>query len=508
MNISSLTSFFFKKNKTLRVPDSLLVKRLKELSLQSNLQIYKDVTIYHHTESYEIPLMVLDNLRGLYIFESKEWTFDELKNADIQKAKQQETSKNTLAFENTHNIIRKKFNELIHNDGVPIFNYLLMENLNADEYEHLPLPFKELIPKEKVIFSDSLQADIFKKLQHASEENTKLPSIDDIVGTLLVQYAIMDEKNRIHVATQEQINYIDKEISPLETLNGSYASGKSSVLLLKAMVEIFHKRSQKIIIIKPTTLSCNILKKRLLEMVERAIVEIDLTLIEIITPLELINKHQDKLGRDSLDTLTIDEKLMNKSFNVADLIMCDDANIFSNDFISYLKHIQKKSKLLLVNSEVNPEELNFNNNFRLKNKSVKFHKINPHAKALHLIASLLKNESKNILVVSNSLSREKLKDDLEHFITKKPKILDSNIDLINQKHNDLTFCTYKDINALNVNHIILMDLCFTSKNEIEYAFNLSKISVDILYEEDCQEIKNLRSVYESSKERVGVESPA
>ena len=500
MNISSLTSFFFKKNKTLTIPDSILVKRLKSLSTQSNLRVYKDVNIYHHANSYKIPLMLLDDLRGLYIFETKEWTFDELKNADIQKATEQDSSTDTLAFDNTHAIIRKKFNELTHNDGVPIFNYLLMENLNANEYEHLNDSFKELLPKEKVIFSDSVQSDIFKKLQNASDENKNLPSANTVLGTLLVQYAILDSQNGIHLCSDEQKNFLDKELSKYEKLNGVGASGKSSLLLLKAINELFNDSSKKIIIIKPTVLSCDILKKKLLDIVEHAIIEIDLTSIEIITPLELINQHQDKLNRDRLHSLKIDNKLMTKSFKAVDLIMCDDANFFSNEFIAYLKHIQNKAKLVLVNPNDKQNEFQLNKNFREENRTTNFHKTNPHAKALHLISSLLNSGAKDVLVVSNSLSREKLNDDLESFIENKAKTLNSNVHLINQEDNKLSLCTYSDINGLSANHIILMDLCFTSKYEIEYAFNLSSISVDVLYEEDCQEIKNLRNIYESSKE--------
>jgi len=500
MNLSSITSFFSKKNKTLTVPDSILIKKLKNLSTQSNLLVFKDVTIYHHTNAYKIPLMVLDDLRGLYIFETKEWTFDELKNADIQKATEQDSSSDTLAFDNTHSIIRKKFNELTHSDGVPIFNYLLMENLNAKEYEHLDDSFKVLIPKEKVIFSDSLQSDIFEKLQDASAERKDLPSANTIIGTLLIQYAILDNKNEICICSNEQKNFIDKELGSYEELTGLSASGKSNLLLLKAIKELLNNPTQKILIIKPTILGCDILKRKLLDIVEHAIIEIDLTSIEILTPLELINQHQRRLGKDELLSLEIHNKLMNKTFPIADLIMCDDSNIFKYEFISYLKHIQKKSKLLLVNPDRKNEEFLLTKNFREENRTINFYKTNPHAKALHLISSLLNRGVNDILVVSNSLSREKLKDDLESFIKNRAKLLQSNVRLINQEENRLSLCTYSDINALSVNHIILMDLCFTSKDEIEYAFNLSNDSVHILYEEDCQEIKNLRNVYESSKE--------
>jgi len=317
---------------------------------------------------------------------------------------------------------------------------------------------------------------------------------------LLVQYAILDNENEISICSNEQKNFIDKELNSYEELTGVSASGKSNLLLLKAITELLNNTTQKILIIKPTVLGCDILKKKLLDIVEHAIIEIDLTSIEIVTPLELINQHQVRLGRDKLHSLEIDAKLMNKAFSVAELIMCDDANFFSFEFIAYLKHIQKKNKLLLVNPDKENREFLLSKNFKEESRTIHFHKTNPHAKALHLIASLLNRGETDILVVSNSLSREKLKDDLESFIENRAKILESSIHLINQEENRLSLCTYKDVNALSANHIILMDLCFTSKDEIEYAFNLSNTSVNVLYEEDCQEIKNLRNVYESSKE--------
>jgi len=44
-----------------------------------------------------------------------------------------------------------------------------------------------------------------------------------------------------------------------------------------------------------------------------------------------------------------------------------------------------------------------------------------------------------------------------------------------------------------------MDLCFTSENEIEYAFNLAHTSVDVVYEEECKEINELRNRYEQGQ---------
>ena len=466
--------------------------------MQSNLLVFKDVHIYHHASLYEIGLIVLDSLRGLYLFESKEWTYDELKNADIQKAQNQENSTDTLAFDNTQSIIRQKFNELTHNDGVPIFNYLLMENLNADEYEHLNDSFQELLPREKIIFSDSLQSDIFKKLQDASVERNDLASVDNIMGTLFVQYTILDHDNNLHFCSKEQRAFIDTPLEPLTYLNGVHGSGKSNLLLLKSLVETFHSKSKKIIIIKPTLLACDILKKQLLAIIEHAIIEVDLSAIEIITPLELLNRHLLKLKKETITHVEISEMLMKKAFSAADIIMCDDSDQLNGEFIAYLQHIQDKACLVLAQTPTDIQSLQLKTNYRAQHKKINFYQTNPHAKALQIIAKLVARKFKDIVVVSNSLSREKLKDDLASFINKEPHTLESSVPLINQDFNDLLLCNYTDINAIKANHIILMDLCFTSENEIEYAFNLSESTVDVLYEEDCQEIKELRNKYEQS----------
>ncbi|QSZ42492.1 hypothetical protein GJV85_10345 [Sulfurimonas aquatica] len=503
MKIPFIDSLFKKEIKPLSVPDSILVKKLKELSSQTDISLYKDMEIYHHTKSFHIPLMMLDASRGLYIFEAKDWTFDELKNANIQKAENQTSSHDTLAFQNRQDIIRKKFNELTHSDGIPIFNYLLMENLNADEYEHLNDSFKELLPREKIIFSDSSQGDILKKLHDASAPHKNLCNVNDTMGTLLTQYAILDDRLNLYLCSDEQISLIDQEIGKETIIKGSYGSGKSSVLLLKTVVELFNNPHKKILIIKPTVLACDILKKKLLDIIEHGIIEVDLTSVEILTPLELLNKHQAKLGRETLDNLDIDNKLMSKSFNVADIIMCDDADHFSTDFIEYLKHLQKKSQLLLIYTDT--QESDLNKEYRVARETISFHQTNPHAKALHIISTLLAKGEENIVLVSNSLSAQKLKDDLEDFIEYEPKIVDSSQHIINQSNINFIFCTYADLNELSAKHIILMDLCFTSENEIKYAFNLSTKSVHVLYEEDCQEINILKEYYESSKEprRVG-----
>jgi len=506
--IFSLFSYLFKKqNSTLHVPDSILVKKLKSLSKHSNIQVYSDVTIYHHSIAYKVPLIVLDPLRGLYLFEIKAWSYDDLKNSQIRKAHNQESSKKTLSFEKTHEIIRKRFNELLHNDGVPIFNYLIMENLSSNEYAHLSDSFKELLPFEKLIFNDSNDSDIFKKLQEASVESATLPSAHTILSTLFVQYAILDG-NKTHVATQEQIDFIHKELTSKSELLGLPQSGKSATLLLKALFYLLENPKVSIVIIKPTTLACNIFKKRLLDLTEYAIVDVNIGSIDVITPLELLNRHRKKMHKETYISLGfVDYKQMHKSFKLADIVLCDDGQLYNDDFLEYLSFIQKNRKLLIAKSIHQPNKLTLTKNFLNKEKSLEFIHTNPYAKTLQLLHKLTQNtKNESILIIAQETTLNNLlEEDLEHFLGVNIAKIDAQKSLIEQDFTQIGIGSYEDINALSVKHIIMLDLCFTPYSHIEYALNIATQSVYILYEEECPQILELKDSYESSQEQRRVE---
>ncbi|MBU0720677.1 hypothetical protein KJ877_05000 [bacterium] len=503
MNFSFLTSFFKEKKHTLQLPDSLLVKKLKQISKENNFLLYDNVTLYHHARSFFIPLIILDPNRGIYLFEYKDWSYDELKSATVEKSTNLDASQENLAFEKAHDFIKQKFNELSHNDGVEIFNFLLMENLNIGEYAHLDISFKELLPEHRVMFHDSSHEEILQKLKASKQATSSLPSPTDILSNLLIQYTIFDKNKNLHLCTKEQKHFIDSDIHDHQTLFARPKSGKTNTILLKAILEKLKNPDIRISIIEPTTLASDILKQKLINTVERGIVEVDITSIHIITPGELINKHLTKLNKSTLDgeAIHIDSTLMNKNFNIADLIICDDSDLLPNEFIAYLKHIQKKSDLLLISNQNNKNHTYvFEKSFVSKHRNTLFKQSNPHAKALQIISKLLEsNPSSDILVISDTLSKEKLNDDLEFFIRDKAVLLDSSKNLIDQNLNALLLSTYDQLSGVDAKYVLLMDLDSASDIQTDYAMNLADDTLYILYEDDSQKLQDLRNKYESNE---------
>ena len=481
MNLSSFISLFKKStSQTLFLSESLLVKKLKIVSKTNDFSIFENITIYHQAKNFFIPLLILSKKHGIFLFEYKAWSYDDLKNAKAQKANTQSTSNNTVAFEKSHQFIKRKFNELIHSDGIPISNYLLMQNLNLDQYRHLDSSFHELLPECRIMFNDSTESSILEKMMQNNEEIRENHDVSSAMSTLLIQYAIIDKNKNFHLASEEQMRFINAPLSSYEVLCGLSGSGKTSSILLKAILEKLKNPHFKIVIIKATNLACDILKKRLFDTLEHAIIDIDLKSIDILTPANYTYTSR-----------------------CYDLIICDDAWACPRSFIHELKILPKNKHVILVTCFTSSTaSFTFSKNFKNQYKNTFFYEANPYAKTLQIISTLLLTcKARDILVVGNQVDQCKLLDDLEYYIESKPTLLDGTQGLATQDLNKVLLASYNDINSMDVDFVILMDIASTNIRKIEYAFNLCHKSVYVLYKDESENLKHIRNNFENNEEQ-------
>jgi len=478
---------FLKKHNTLSTLKSLLIKKLHKISLHNNFRIYTDITLYDHNKSYTIALIILDEERGIYIFEAKDWSYDELKNSQLQKFKKQLI--NRLAFEKVQNIILSKLQNKIQGQNIPIFKFLLMENLNIAQYDYLDNSFHDILPKEIILFNDMTEENILKKLKDFSTLLTHKIDLTQVSITLFPQYSIKDaHSNTTYLCSEEQIELLDAQIKNHNTLNAPIGSGRTSILLLKSVIELFNNRKTHIVIIKPTPLASQRAYKQLSSILKQYHLEEDEVYIEILTPIQVVNRHLNKLGKKELNKkLEIDTALMNKKFYLADQIFCDDVDFIETTFIHYLIHIQKEKPLLFVSNQNYENIYRFTKSFRLDTQKMNFIVCEPYKKMIELVINILKNNSaKDIIIVTNNIIGIEI---LKHQI--------NTID--NYNTNEITISTYGDIYGLNAKFVLLMNSCIAPLKELAYSSYLAKEETYILYDEECEQINSLRKSYESSK---------
>ncbi len=476
MHKNFFSSLFSKSSQT-QEKYNLILDTIYSLKKHTNLIIYDNVDIFLHKNRQTLPLMIYDEQRGIFLFEIKDWSYEDLKNASLTKIEQAKQAQNTLSYTAMHQAVKNKLDEIIHTSNIPIHNYLLMTHLSSYEYQNLDDSLKKILLEKKVIFND-LDADaILKKLQKEPQNQNSYGSAEKIVGSLLTQYTLLDKENELFLANAEQKAFIDAPLKKFTIIQASPKSGLSSTLLLKAIFEILKNPSLKITLIKPTNFSRDILHRQLLEIIEHAIIEFDILSINILTPDEIETKKHSKLG---------------------DIIMCDDGILMQKEFIEHLKSLQGKHKIVLTNDKADEVTFSFQESYLLKEKNILFYETNPHAKALQLIDQLLKQkDSKELLIISNCDNRTKLIDDLKFFIKEEVKLFDSSIRLTFQELERLKLATYNDLNEITYNDAILLDIDEATNYELKYAINHAKESVHILYAEDSQNLRQLKEIYAS-----------
>jgi len=476
MNFNFFTSLFTKQTKKLnqKLPDNKLLQNIQNLCNRNGLTFYKNINIYHHSQSIFIPLIIIDPKRGIYLFEYKTWSFQELNRSKIKYAPSINNSENTLSYDKKQKFITRKYNEILHNDVVDIFNFLLIENLGYEEYDNLSSEVQKFLPYEKIIFNNSSNDEIIFKLNDTIDENTKIPNQDYIVANLLTQYLVLSPNNQVKLATKEQIDIIDNINYDIEVIYGHSHSGKTTTILLKALLLKLIYPKTDLIIIKPTTLSCDKFKVQLLKQIEYCIIDVDITSIKVITPSEF--------------------KKLNK---ISGYIFCDDTNLLEDDFINYLYSKTKSSSLTLVNpKKMHDKSTKLTINFADNKKNINFINANPIANAMQIISNYSNDENiKNILCISNNTNKIKLNEDLEYYVKDKALLLDSSKNLIDQEESNLILSDYENINTQQSDIVILLDIDEASEDKLAYAINLANEIVYIIYEQECDKITNLKKIF-------------
>jgi hypothetical protein len=161
--------------------------------------------------------------------------------------------------------------------------------------------------------------------------------------------------------------------------------------------------------------------------------------------------------------------------------------------------MQKDANLLLVNCETSHSEHRLTKKFSTAKKTINFHHSNKQAKALLLIAKLLKHsKAEDIFIISNAQTRKQLRDDLKDFIEEETSYLDATKHFMIQNSNSIVFLDTNGIDELNPKHLIALDLTLENKKFIEQSINKTSISVDIIYETRNDFLILLKEKYESN----------
>jgi len=454
---------------------------------------FKSIPIFHRQNREQIDALLFDPHHGIYLFDRLTWKINQIKDATAHRVTPDKRDKADVKVDSIHHFIQRKFNEVLHTDGCEISNFVIFDFLTKEEFAGLDPSFHALMPQERLIFSDDTQDEIKEKLDKALEYLSTPLETSTLLGALFFHLNILPDNLHKNSAllTNDQQKFIDHQLDSLTTLSGEYGSGKTTLILLKSIYELLLHPEYKIIIVMPNLAVCDLLKKQLLDVIEYAIIDIDLLSIQVLTPHQVVSQHYQKLYKnESFSFAKITPKMFNHQYQSSDLIFCDDSYLMEDEFIRYLKKQQLKKRLCLVTKNSSDESYDFVlvNSFRspqafldlcldddvqAKNSNSHLYMLegNPYMQIMLILQNQLReiDHSQLLIAVPHSQFALKILDEINNFYGTIAHIYKADEGLLNQDFGKILIATHSELSHLQRENVIAVRELLTDKRVFCHA---------------------------------------
>jgi len=465
MKISLLAKLFNKTSPSKSETSSVIVSKIKKFAEEMEYPLFENTPIFYRSKSIETSLILFIPRVGLLLFEQKGWSYKDLNGSTVSKVSHAKRSDDTLSFETLEDFIKEKFIDLTNFDNIDIFNFVIFEHLSESEFDMLDESFHHLLPKERIFFQNTTLKDIEEKFK-ALKQKQKNYTIQNTLPFIFTQYMIID-KEQVFFANKEQRTFIDRELDDITYLIGTRQSGKSTLLLQKAIREKLQDKNKRITIITPTKVQQELLKQTLFDLVERSMVILDLEDITIVTP----------------DEISVNE------FTSHDLLFIDDAFLIEKELLSKLKQ-SKKENLLISDLPKESDKASLKESY---SGEVEFIKASEYPALLKMIYKLTQEEkSADILIFASNKALEDIKEDIEGFSAKKLSLIDPKLPLSKQDTTDILLSNYNQEISLHAKYTFCIECCDPKYSTLEYLVKSSQTKSFIIYQHECDNIKELK----------------
>jgi len=433
--------------------------------------LYIDFTLFHHSDVLSIDLLVFLPHYGLYLGEKISWKNSDLKGANIERSSRKNKKSSTTHLESTEKMLHQKLEDVLSFDSTPIERFFWMEHLSEAEFEALDSSFHNLLPKERLLFcDDDIQTIQDKLMSCRSYQNIPYSKLK-VLGSLQAHTLLLPTATEPFGAflDNDQQVFLDTPLtqSPL-MLGGECASGKSTVLVRKILQILLEDLDAKIMIITPTLLNGETLRQELIALADFAVVDLDFTRLQFLSPSELYAPiDPDELPHDLTH------------------IVCDDIQLLDVD--SFLTN--RPEIFVILTGPIVAENI--------KQQSLKTIYRNPlihsihfsHTKgALYTLLSGLRSHldllatSPVMIIVPNKILLDEYKDAIDEYLHLESRILNTSFSLQYKSLEFITITPLELISALSVSHCYLINID-SSSPLYPLALSRASESVTIISEE-------------------------
>ena len=288
-----------------------------------NAEFYSHTPLFHLQKKQVIDYMMLHPKLGIVLFNFFDNDAKSLKNVTASPAQENDTQAQIRPSSNKH-CIQLLLDETFHTQIAPVHTILICPHLSEDEFDALDESFHTLIPKSLTLFNNNIDENydqvIFKNLDtHTSYD------INKIKQALFAEFIVAE--NRQLMSPQQQ-SAIHMELEKNLLIHGLPGSGKSSLLVAKALYEKMKNPKLSLIIFAERSCNVHLLQSLIFQFIENSHWGMN--------PADIIVSNFESIKRRSREK----EKY--------DLVICD--NINEADLKTVESLLDKKGRLLASSS--------------------------------------------------------------------------------------------------------------------------------------------------------------
>ncbi len=462
MIFSFLKRFFREKPQSEAPPVSPPL--FEDLAKEVGGHFFADYKLFLHETRTTIDLLLFHPQRGLYLGEKLSWRHDELKTATLQRASRTLKTPPTTRFDSTEAKIRQKLTDVLSFDSTPCVRFVWMEHLSEAEYDTLDPSFHELLPKSRLIFADEPLHSALEKLESLQEAAPEPYCPLKVVGSLNAHRLLLPTEQTPFGSflSDEQHLFLDTGYDDAQTtLYGLSGSGKSTLLLRKAIELVLHDPKRKVLIITPTLLAGELLRNKLIDLMEYGAFALPLEAIVFYAPN------------------TIEPLESSKILEEAYALFCDDAYRMDPAFLDMLRQ-RRAHRWLLFATTSEPDSLE--NTFFLLNRYRLAHSVLTHhttkEKLLFTLLSLLRaalvdTAPNDILVILPEPAMiPAYKSAIDEYLSLNCRVITEGFSLQYQNLDDLLLSTAACINGMRIPRLFIL----VPETNDDYRFELSRAS--------------------------------
>lgn len=437
----------------------------REIALECNGEFIPDFKLFLYDTTTPIDLLLFMPHRGLYYGEKISWRFDELKEASVQRASASAKKNPTTRFNAVETALRQKLAAVLSFDSTPCERFIWLENLKKDEFEQLDPSFHELLPEARLIFADDTPLSARSKLENLAPFQPEPFSQTKIFGSLSAHTLLLPAQGSPFgiFLSEEQMLFLKTEFAnTLTTLYGSSGGGKSTLILRKALMLVLQNPGSKVLIVTPTLLAGELLRNKLVSLLDYGALKIPFDSILFSTPQASIPLEKIKFYDDVI------------------AVFCDDAYRMEESYIAMLKE-RRGDRWLLLSTALEPDTLENTffllNRYRGLKETFSLEAASKNGALYVLIGELRKclpetDKHDIMIIVPESELLQPYKNALDEYFGLNCRILDSQFSLQYRNLDNVLLTTPDQCSGLRIPHLFLI----LPSGAEDYTFELSRAS--------------------------------